>query len=126
MYEIALDSIEAEGFRRGSEQAQLEIIKNVMDSLQRSAQEAMDILKIPRDEQPLYMEKLHIVGEQNMETRNHTIIEIALDESDDKKLDEMQAIYNRGHGPAMWKTKKEYLEELVREAIYFKWKLLRS
>ena len=53
-------------------------------------------------------------------------IEITLSEDDEKKLDEILAIHNEGLGPKARKTKPEYFEDLVREAIYFKWKMLRG
>ena len=53
-------------------------------------------------------------------------IHLTLGEGDEKKLEELVEIHNRGLGPESRKTKQEYFEELVREALYFKWKLLRS
>ena len=51
---------------------------------------------------------------------------LTLSEDDEKKLEELVEIHNRGIGPESRKAKQEYLEDLVREALYFKWKLLRA
>jgi hypothetical protein len=53
-------------------------------------------------------------------------IEITLTEREEEMLDEILAIHNKGLGPKTRKTKTEYFEDLVREAIYFKWKMLRG
>lgn len=43
---------------RGVEKNRLENIKNVMEGLKYTAQQAMDLLKIPKNEQPKYLAKL--------------------------------------------------------------------
>lgn len=52
--------------------------------------------------------------------------EISLDERDEKMLNEILSIYNKGLSPQLQKSKKEYIEDLLKEAIYFKWKMLKA
>lgn len=52
--------------------------------------------------------------------------EISLDERDEKMLTEILSIYNKGLSPQLQKSKKEYVEEILKEAIYFKWKMLKA
>ena len=49
-----LDRVE----ERAVDKTRLESIKNVMDGLKYTAQQAMDLLKIPVSDQPKYMAKL--------------------------------------------------------------------
>lgn len=57
-----LDRLEARGEERGRQhgvdETRLEHIKNIMDGLNYTAQQAMDLLKIPESEQPKYLAKL--------------------------------------------------------------------
>ena len=57
-----LDRLEARGEERGRQngvdETRLESIKNVMEGLKYTAQQAMDLLKIPESEQPKYLAKL--------------------------------------------------------------------
>ena len=53
-----LDRVEEKGRRDGVDQTRLESIKNVMEGLKYTAQQAMDLLKIPLSEQPKYAAKL--------------------------------------------------------------------
>ncbi len=57
-----LDRVEAkgreEGRAEGVELTRMESIKNVMDTLKFTAQQAMDVLRIPADEQPKYLGRL--------------------------------------------------------------------
>ena len=48
----------AEGRNEGLDEARLESIKNVMRGLKYSAQQAMDLLRIPVGDQPKYAAKL--------------------------------------------------------------------
>jgi predicted transposase YdaD len=48
----------AEGRSEGIDQTRVENIKNIMDGLKYSAQQAMDLLKIPAAEQDKYLAKL--------------------------------------------------------------------
>ena len=48
----------AEGLREGTMNGRLTDIKNLMDSLQLTAEQAMDALKIPKEERASYLEKL--------------------------------------------------------------------
>lgn len=52
--------------------------------------------------------------------------EISLDKRDEKMLTEILSIYNKGLSPQLQKSKKEYVEEILKEAIYFKWKMLKA
>ena len=47
-----------EGRIEGKEDARLEDIKNIMESLQISAREAMALLKLPEEEWPMYESRL--------------------------------------------------------------------
>ena len=49
---------EARGEARGIEKTRIESIKNVMESLKMTAQQAMDVLKIPVAEREKYASKL--------------------------------------------------------------------
>ena len=53
-----LDRAEARGEARGVDKSRLESITNVMEGLKYTAQQAMDLLKIPENEQPKYLAKL--------------------------------------------------------------------
>ena len=53
-----LDRAEARGEARGVDMSRLESITNVMEGLKYTAQQAMDLLKIPENEQPKYLAKL--------------------------------------------------------------------
>ena len=46
------------GMKQGHESSLLQSIKNLMDSMKWSAQQAMDALKIPKDEQEKYAARL--------------------------------------------------------------------
>jgi hypothetical protein len=48
-----------QGVQQGVQQGQLSDIRNLMDSMKLTAEQAMDALKIPVDEQEFYMEKLN-------------------------------------------------------------------
>ena len=47
-----------DGLREGTMNGRLTDIKNLMDSLQLTAEQAMDALKIPKEERESYLEKL--------------------------------------------------------------------
>jgi hypothetical protein len=47
------------GIQQGVQQGKLSDIRNLMDSMKLTAEQAMDALKIPVDEQEFYMEKLN-------------------------------------------------------------------
>ena len=47
-----------QGMEQGHESSLLQSIKNLMDSMKWSAQQAMDALKIPKDEQEKYAARL--------------------------------------------------------------------
>ena len=53
-YELALMERE----ERGEEKATLANLRSIMESLKISAEKAMEILKISKDEQPRYLSKL--------------------------------------------------------------------
>ena len=53
-----LDRAEARGEAIGVDKSRLESIRNVMEGLKYTAQQAMDLLKIPENEQPKYLAKL--------------------------------------------------------------------
>ena len=53
-----LDRVEEKGIQRGIDQNRIESIKNVMEGLKYTAQQAMELLKIPADDQPKYLAKL--------------------------------------------------------------------
>ena len=53
-----LDRAEARGEAKGIEQTRLENIKNVMEGLKFTAQQAMNLLKIPVEEQSKYLSML--------------------------------------------------------------------
>ncbi len=58
----AIEEMREESYQRGiedgREQTALESIKNVMEGLKYTAQQAMDALGIPADDQPKYLVKL--------------------------------------------------------------------
>lgn len=54
----AIEEMREESYQRGIEQTRLESIKNVMEGLKYTAQQAMELLKIPADDQPKYLAKL--------------------------------------------------------------------
>ena len=47
-----------QGIEQGAEQARIDSIRNLMDSLKMTAQQAMEVLKIPASEQSAYAAKL--------------------------------------------------------------------
>ncbi len=53
-----LDRVQAEGERIGIEKAQFNALKNVINQLKISENEAMDVLKIPESEREKYRERL--------------------------------------------------------------------
>ena len=52
---------------KAKNEATVEHIKNIMDSLSVTAQEAMDILKIPADDRTKYVSKLHMTTQAQSE-----------------------------------------------------------
>jgi hypothetical protein len=58
-YEMALLESKLEGEERGREKNLIENLKSVMDSLQVTAEKAMDILKIPKDKRSRLLEILN-------------------------------------------------------------------
>ena len=54
----AMEELREESFQRGIDQGRIESIKSIMETLKYTAQQAMDLLKIPAAEQPKYMAKL--------------------------------------------------------------------
>ena len=54
----AMDELREQSIKRGEEAALLMSIKNIMEGLKYTAQQAMDLLKIPASEQPKYLAKL--------------------------------------------------------------------
>ena len=54
----AMDELREQSIKRGEEAALLMSIKNIMEGLKDTAQQAMDLLKIPASEQPKYLAKL--------------------------------------------------------------------
>ena len=57
-FEKGLEQGREEGLEQGLVQARIENIKSIMDSLQYTAQQAMDLLKIPVKDRSQYMERL--------------------------------------------------------------------
>ena len=53
-----LDRAENKGRIEGEENARLEDIKNIMKNLHVTAQQAMDVLEIPKEDWPMYEERL--------------------------------------------------------------------
>ena len=51
-------AVEMKGFDQGVEKSILQSIKNLMETMKWTAQQAMDALKVPKEEQERYMEKL--------------------------------------------------------------------
>ena len=58
----AIEEMREESYRRGvqagGEQKVLENIRNIMEGLKYTAPQAMELLKIPASEQPIYLSKL--------------------------------------------------------------------
>lgn len=54
----AFEETRNEGIAKGREQERLESIRNLMDSMKISANQAMTALKIPLDDQNKYLSKL--------------------------------------------------------------------
>ncbi len=57
-YELKLDDAREEGERKGRTEEQLTSIRNLMETLQLTAQQAMEALKIPPEKQKVYIEQL--------------------------------------------------------------------
>ena len=53
-----LDRAENKGIKKGEENARLEAIRNIMESLQITAREAMALLKLPEEDWPMYESRL--------------------------------------------------------------------
>ena len=53
-----LDRAENKGRIEGEENARLEDIRNIMKNLHVTAQQAMDVLEIPKEDWPMYEERL--------------------------------------------------------------------
>jgi predicted transposase YdaD len=53
-----LDRAENKGRIEGKEDARLEAIRNIMESLQITAREAMALLKLPEEDWPMYESRL--------------------------------------------------------------------
>ena len=47
-----------DGIKKGKEDARLEDIRNIMESLQITAREAMALLKLPEEDWPMYESRL--------------------------------------------------------------------
>ena len=54
----AMDELREQSIQRGIDQNRVESIKNIMEGLKYTAQQAMDLLKIPVSDQPKYLSKL--------------------------------------------------------------------
>lgn len=54
----AMEELREESFQRGIDQSRLDSIKSIMETLKYTAQQAMDLLKIPIAEQSKYIERL--------------------------------------------------------------------
>lgn len=54
----SMEEMLEEAFQRGIDQSRVENIKNIMESLNLTAQQAMDVLKIPTADQPKYLAKI--------------------------------------------------------------------
>jgi len=54
----AMDELREQSIQRGIDQNRVENIKNIMEGLKYTAQQAMDLLKIPVSDQPKYLSKL--------------------------------------------------------------------
>ena len=52
--------------------------------------------------------------------------EIWLNESDSNKLVDLLEIHNKGLSYKEQKSFQQYAEELLKDAIYFKWKMMKS
>ena len=53
-----MEQLRDESIQRGIDQNRVESIKNIMETLKLTAQQAMDALKIPKGEQGKYMARL--------------------------------------------------------------------
>ena len=53
-----MEEVREESLKRGEEAALLRSIKNIMEGLKYTSQQAMDLLKIPVSDQPKYLSKL--------------------------------------------------------------------
>ena len=53
-----MEQLRDESIQRGIDQTRIESIKNIMETLKLTAQQAMDALKIPKGEQGKYMARL--------------------------------------------------------------------
>ena len=53
-----LDRVEERGIEKGIEQNRLESIRNIMAGLKYTAQQAMDLLKVPAEDQKKYLKML--------------------------------------------------------------------
>ena len=53
-----MEQLRDESIQRGIDQTRIESIKSIMETLKLTAQQAMDALKIPKDEQGKYMARL--------------------------------------------------------------------
>ena len=54
----AMEELREESFQRGIDQSRLDSIKSIMETLKYTAQQAMDLLKIPIAEQSKYIARL--------------------------------------------------------------------
>ena len=54
----AMEELREQSIQRGIDQSRIESIKNIMEGLKYTAQQAMDLLKIPVSDQPKYLSKL--------------------------------------------------------------------
>lgn len=52
--------------------------------------------------------------------------EIWLNESDSNKLADLLEIHNKGLPHKEQKSFQQYAEEMLKDAIYFKWKMMKS
>ena len=59
VYELALMKREEIGEKRGMEKFLIENLRSIMETLQVTAEKAMEILKVPKDEQNYYLSKLN-------------------------------------------------------------------
>ena len=54
----SIEEMIEESIQRGIDKARIESIRALMETLKLTAQQAMDLLKIPADEQPKYLAKI--------------------------------------------------------------------
>ena len=59
VYELALMKREEIGEKRGMEKFLIENLRSIMETLQVTAEKAMEILKVPKDKQDYYLSKLN-------------------------------------------------------------------